>query len=256
MREKFYGKKNYLLLFGILCLVYFVFLIITSLVRKDFIIVNDVNGIFVYRNNSWNYIKNYHNFMSKKYDIYSNNNYLGNFYLDYSQGLFMYDKEKNRINSDYEIFAVSDKSKIKIISLELENKDTISSSYVIDYVNYKGLITNSSNYLYSSFDYDLDKDGEIETIVSVSNYIDLNSTNFFSAVYVIDDGKFYDIKFNSSPNISELEIMNLNKIFDVFNDGKVEFIIDKFFYSKPMLHCEDLYQFDHKTSKRYTNCEY
>lgn len=255
MSEKFYDKKNYILLFVILFFIYFVFLIINSFIRKDFVIVNDVNGIFVYRNNSWNYIKNYHKFISKKYDIFSGDEYIGKYYLGFSKGLYLYDKEKNNINSDYEVFAVTNKNKVNIISFGFDYED-VPSSFVDDYINFKGIITNSSNYVYSSFDYDLDKDGVLEKIVSVSNYTDLNSSNFFSAVYVIDDGTFYDIKFNTSDSISNLEIMVVNKVLDVFNDGKIEFIIDKFFYSQPMMHCEDLYQFDHKTSKRYTSCTY
>lgn len=256
MKDNFYGKKNYLLVVVVLFLIYFVFLIISSLVRKEFIIVNDVNGIFVYKNNSWSYIKNYRNFMSKKYDIFSGDEYLGKYYLDYSKGLYIHDKDSNIIKSDYEVLAVSNKSDISIISSGLEYVELTSPLYVNDYIDSKKIVTNSTNYYYSSFDYDLDKDGQMETVVSISNYVDLNSNYFFSAVYVVDDGKFYDIKFNSSSTISDLEIMILNKVVDVFNDGKIEFIIDKFFYSQPMLHCEDLYQFDQKTSKRYTNCEY
>ena len=250
------NRKRFVFLFIVLLFTYLLFLIISSFVRKDFIIVNDVNGIFVYRNNSWNYIKNYYKFVSKKYDIYSGENYLGKYYLGYSRGLYLYDKDKNNVNSDYEIFAVSNKSKINVISFGLDYRDVTDDLYIKEYINSKGIIVNSNSYLYSSFDYDLDNDGKMEKIVSLSNHIDLNSTNFISAVFVVDDGNFYDIKYNSASEISKLEILIVNKIIDVFNDNKIEFIIDKSYYSKPYMHCEDLYQYHNKISKRYSTCEY
>lgn len=248
-------EKNKFHVLGLVCVVIVFLLLVLIFGKGRTIIINGVDGVFVKSHGSWQFDRNISNYSGKKYDIYSDGKSIGNYYLNYSAGLNVYDSHNNIISYDYDLFAVSNRSDVDLIAFSM-NRDDYIDDYVYHYINLKNIVDYGNSYLVLSYDYDFDGDGVIEKLISVSNHIDLSALSFFSAVFIVDDGHYYDVEYNLTSDISQLEIFTLNKIIDIKRDGKVEFIVDEFFYSQPVMHCQDIYQYSGKSSKKISKCSF
>ena len=87
--QEFIYKFKYV----ILCFIVFLIGLIVFLKRDRIIIIDGVNGIFTY-NGKWKYNRKFEKYNSKKFDVYSGTEYLGNYKMKYGSGWVVYSPDE------------------------------------------------------------------------------------------------------------------------------------------------------------------
>lgn len=251
MKEIFIKNKSYLFIF-ILLIIYLIFvLFFLKKSSNEIVLIDGVDAIFIYKNNKWSYNDQFQNQNWKKYDVYSCDEYLGNYYLQYSNKWYAYDNDRKPVSYDCDIFAVSNDDNLSLITSQLKKADNSLDSIINGYLQSKKLTNYGDIYIKEYYNFD----DTNEYLIYITNYgIDyIENLNLFSAVFVFKDGKYYDIKYNVSSSLSELEIYSVDQIFDMNKDNSYEIIIDSYHYSQPESSCYEIYQIGKKVSK-LLNC--
>ena len=238
--QEFVGKYKYFILI-------FIGLIIVSLFflkRDRIVIIDGVNGVFTY-NGKWGYNSKLSKYDSKKYYIYSGNEYLGNYKMKYGSGWVVYNSEEI-MSYDYDLLATNS-DKIKVVSYEEVDKDYDSS--IRQFLSGRNIY--SSNFYYSLYEYDIDGDSLSEPLIFLSNFSMQNTEEkIYSFVLLYNDNNFIPIKYSISTDISNVELYSFSSMFD--NNGHVQFIINTNYFSKPNEMCQELFEYNNGIKKLYT----
>lgn len=238
MQEFIYKFK-----FVILTVILLVVGIFIYLKRDRIVIIDGVNGVFTY-NGKWKYNRNFKKYDSKKYYIYSEGEYIGNYKMKYGSGWFVYSPD-DIISYDYDLFA-SNKDSIKSVSYT-ESSDGYANT-VEQFLRSKNI--NSSNYYYTVYDYDFDGDSLDEQLVFLSNFsMNNNEAKMYSFVFINNDEKFYSIKQSITNDLSKIELYSFSSMFD--NSGQIQFIINTSYFSQPDKMCQELFGYDKGVKKLY-----
>lgn len=237
--------REYIYRFRYIILSIFVLIIgiIIFLKRNRIIIIDGVNGAFTY-NGKWKYKENLKKYDSKKYNVYSGSEFLGNYKMKYGSGWVVYSSDEI-IPYDYDLIATNS-DKVKVVSY-------VESPFNYDSVVYDFLVSRniySSNYYYSTYDYDLDNDGIDEQLFFLSNFsMQNNEDKMYSFVFVYNDGNFYPIKQSITNDLTMIEIYSFSSIID--NNGHILFIVNTDYFSKPDKSCHELFEYDKGIKKLY-----
>lgn len=192
--------------------------------------------IIVGDSTAWRYEKkrwlNYRNKSSlqqlswKQYSVYDNNEAIGNYSLWYDDKWYVFDDDKNAVQVDGNLLAVSSNFDMKITGFKEEEVDDYS--YIQHVLNENNLSTSSKFTSISKVLFDLDGDSVEEEFYLISNAfpIDFNPDYIFSIVFMVKNNIVYYI-YN---DISENRSFNgckpyFNSFLDTNNDGIYEFIL-------------------------------
>lgn len=237
--QEFVSKFKYV----ILIVIVFIIGIFIFLKRDRIVIIDGVNGIFTY-NGKWNYNNKFSKYDSKKYYIYSGNEYLGNYKMKYGSGWVVYNSD-GIIPYDYDLIATNS-DKVKVVSYDEVELDYDSA--VNQFLRSRNIYSN--NYYYNIYEYDIDGDSLSEQLVLVSNFSMQNTEDkFYSFVLFYNDERFVPIKYSITSNISDIELYSLSSIFD--NNNHIQFIINTNYFSKPDKMCQELFEYNNGIKKLY-----
>lgn len=192
------------------------------------IIVGD-STILSYNNKKWKNIS-YKSSIEKlnwdTYKVYSNNKFVGNYLMYYSDKWYVFDKKKNSIDIDGAMLAYKSNYKIDVLDFSYENIK--ADSYVNQVLSDNNISLSSSFTSLNKTSVDFDNDGYVEDFYLVSNAfpLDFDPEYIFSIAFMVKDKKIYylynDISKNTSFNGCK---PYYNSFMDVNNDGVYEIIL-------------------------------
>lgn len=227
-------NKTYIILlsclavFGIVMFLVFGVGDIKSGTYSSTIIVGD-STIWSYSNKKWKNIF-YKSSIEKlnwdTYKVYSNNKFLGNYLMYYSDKWYVFDKKKNSIDVDGSLLAYNSNYKIDILDFSSENITV--DSYVNQVLSDNNISLSSSFTSLSKASVDFDNDGNVEDFYLVSNAfpLDFDPEYIFSIAFMVKNEKIYylynDISKNTSFNGCK---PYYNSFMDVNNDGVYEIVL-------------------------------
>lgn len=217
--------------------------IIVFLKRDRIVIIDGVNGVFTY-NGKWKYNKKFEKYDSKKFNVYSGTEYLGDYKIKYGSGWVVY-SSKEIIPYDYDLVATN-RDNIKVVTYTED--DDGYDSIVVQFLNSRNIYSN--NYHYSVYSYDFDNDSLDEQIFLVSNF-SMQSTEdkMYSFAFIYNDSKFYPIKQSITTDLSKIEIYSFSTILN--NDSHIQFIVNTNYFSQPDKMCQELFEYDKGVKKLY-----
>lgn len=205
--------------------------------RGTTIIVGN-NTIWNYNNQHWLNVSNTREIEKinwQEFNVYSNNEKLGKYYLWYSDKWYLFDKEKNAINYDGELLAYQANYDIDVLKF---TEEEITDNTYVDYVLKENNLDIDSKFTASyKVNFDVDKDGENEELYLISNAfpLDFEPEKIFSIVFMIKDDYVYylynDISSNTSFNGCK---PYFKSILDVDSDNTYEIIVSCAHYSNSM----------------------
>ncbi len=253
------NKKVYIVLLIIIA-VFFAFMFLTygvDNIKEQ----NYTSTIIVGNSTVWDYSnKNWMNIRSNasidklnwnKFLVYSNNEKLGEYSLWYDDKWYVFDDEKNSINIDGDLLAISANFDVKVRPAKFEQLNNEDMQYIYSVLQKNNLSTDNKFTSLGKVRFDFDSDGVVENFYVMSNVFanDFTPKMIFSIVFMIKDNSIYYI-YN---DISENRSFNgckpfFNSFIDINNDNKYEFILScgKFGSNNQV---DMLYEFDENAFK-------
>jgi len=162
---------------------------------------------------------------NKKYKIYVDEDYLGEYDLYYNKANLKYyvfdDKDMNLYDNKGLIFAYSGKASISQSRL----LEVTLTDDIIDALRDKSKYEIPSNFYGKGVRMDFDNDGEDEMIVYIHDENQLESSDkFFSILAYIDGKKVSILNEEVSENYYDIGYDYVSNVIDIFEDGKLEFV--------------------------------
>ena len=232
MRE----KKIYIILIAIVVIFFIVMFLVFGLdeIKKsgyDTVMIVGEDTIFTYKNKRWSSTTSHKDLNWKKYDVYSNNEKSGNYYLWYNDKWYAFDDDKKAVKLDGELLAIDSNIDIKVYNFSTEKIEDYS--YVNEVLKDND-ITDDEYTVNKVIRLDYDNDGVEEEFYIVSNSFPMgfNPKKIFSIVFMVKDEKIYSIYKNVTDNTGFNGCRPyISNFIDVDNDNKYEFLLNCSKYS-------------------------
>lgn len=246
-------KFEYFIIIGILVfslIVLGIYLIFSS-IKKNGIYSIFVNKSYIecyrWKCENKDFIGNYEG----KYKVYIGGNNYGVNKVKYNLGnnkLYIFDSLNNSIYKDLskKVFIYNGKVSIKQYNFNLNSDvDNEIINLIEDNIDF-----TISNYKYAyEIDIDFDNDGKFEKLVAVTN-----SETAFSVLAYINDSKVQIIESYNNEDYTEVPSLYIENIIDIYEDGKLEFILNKSFYDN-IGECSMLYRLKKNKFKALNVCD-
>ena len=163
--------------------------------NKAIIIIGD-SSVWQYENSNWTNLtfkSSLQQLSWKKYNIYSNRNKLGNYYLWYNDEWYVFDKNRNPIQIDNSFIAVSSNYGLKLENFEKE--DINDFTYVNKVLEDNSLSTSSKFTSLYKFSFDIDSDSVNEDFYIMSNAfaVDFTPAETFNIAFAVKNDSIYYI---------------------------------------------------------------
>ncbi len=184
----------------------------------------DGNRFFEYNGTKWSDLGSIDSIIMNKFNIYSNNTYVGNYSVSENNGkYYFFDDEYESHDITSPFIAISEDSEVSVIDYKMA--DFSSSDY-----------NKASEYLRSI---DIDYNGEYN--VSDKYIVDLNNDNKSDYIYVLSNQLYSDdvfyvvfanigndyITINKQINVNEIEKYTLGWVLNISNDKLNDIILRK-----------------------------
>lgn len=186
-----------------------------------------------------------------EYKVYIGGNNYGVNKVKYNLGnnkLYIFDSLNNSIYKDLskKVFIYNGKVSIKQYNFNLNSDvDNEIINLIEDNIDF-----TISNYKYAyEIDIDFDNDGKFEKLVAVTN-----SETAFSVLAYINDSKVQIIESYNNEDYTEVPSLYIENIIDIYEDGKLEFILNKSFYDN-IGECSMLYRLKKNKFKATNVCD-
>lgn len=219
------------------------------------IIVNK-DAKWYYKDGKWKDMTRTNQYNWKKFKIYQNNNYLGNYYLLYNDKWYIFDKDRNPIEQDgIDIFAINTNQKYKYGDFDLEDVSATDEKYVRKVLEDNNIIAMDFT-TKNVVNFDLDSDGKKEKIFIVSNVFTSDSPKYiFNFVFVVKNSKITFIKkdINTYDNMYNMCQAYLAYMVDLTGDGIYEIITGCGYYSDKK-QCVEMYQLKKNKYVKVKSC--
>ena len=246
-------KFEYFIIIGILVfslIVLGIYLIFSS-IKKNGIYSIFVNKSYIecyrWKCKNKDFIGNYEG----EYKVYIGGNNYGVNKVKYNLGnnkLYIFDSLNNSIYKDLskKVFIYNGKTSIKQYNFNLNSDvDNEIINLIEDNIDF-----TISNYKYAyEIDIDFDNDGKFEKLVAVTN-----SETAFSVLAYINDSKVQIIESYNNEDYTEVPSLYIENIIDIYEDGKLEFILNKSFYDN-IGECSMLYRLKKNKFKALNVCD-
>lgn len=186
---------------------------------SKYLVISNISNM-MYKNNKWSRVNNktiYNS--SNSFKVYINNDYLGEYKLQYGTNWNIFNDNNEFVNYDGNLFAYSTNFDIRLIrfnktEIDEDDKRNIRQKYGDKELD--NLITNEV------INVDLDNNGQIDKIICLSyNGMELEEMDkFYNLVFVNLNGIYYTIidQNKSNSNVLELPIYSINRLFNYNNE--------------------------------------
>jgi len=202
------SNKKYIILILII-LVFFVIMFllfgVDNIKKENYstaIVIGD-DSVFVLEKQEWfNITSDYEDLNWDKFNVYSNNEKIGNYYLWHNDKWYVFDNKKNPVNIEGTILGISSNYNINVYEFNEENID--NSKYIDEILENNNFPKDTTLTTKYKISFDFDRDGVIEEFYLVSNVFNLdeNPEKVFSLVFMVKNDEVYpiytDIKNNES----------------------------------------------------------
>lgn len=234
-------KRTYIILivslFTFFIVMYFLFGATNLKERKYegvFLVGN--HSVFAYQKQTWLNIKlsesDFKEFNWHEYEVYQNQEKLGDYSLWYDDKWYAFDQKRNAIKIPDDFIAFYTNYDVDVLKYQEDNFD--SSVYVDRVLEENQLLVTSQFTSKYKVSFDFDQDQKEEDLYVISNVfpMDFKPEKLFSIVFMVKDNKIYylykDVRDNLDYNGCKPFI---HSIIDVDKDGKYEFIVSCASYS-------------------------
>ena len=192
-----------LIVFSLILLI--IILIFSKFETKDVgYIVLDNSNIYEYKNHKFKISKD-DDYIWKKYNIYSNYNYVNKYYISKNNRTYFFNDNNESMSVESPFIAFGDKLNIKLIDYKEDNNISDSDkSNIIKYLKSKNINYDGEYSTLEKYIVDLDDNGKNDNIYVVSNQ--LYSDDVFYVIFADVGFKFIDISFQNNNNIIYYDI--------------------------------------------------
>lgn len=250
IKEFIIQNKKYIILILIMVIYGGIVILINENNKKNKGIITTNSSQFIISNNKIEVV-NKKNFISwKKFDIYEDTSYLGNYYLQYNDIWRIYDDFRNPIKIYGNIIAFNN-VKHDVIEYDRTSPNLDEQNKIKEFLR----------------KYDIQNDYPI-----IINKIEEKNNNLKIYEIKSEPNSGYDYMVNGllyeeNNNIKEIikiskdkKLKNLNQysiygIVDINKDDKIEILVTKQIYSKPDETCEMIFRKESKKYNQITKCE-
>ena len=251
------NKKKYMIvliaviLFGIIMFLLFGVNNIRGNQKSTTLIVGD-DTVWYYAEKKWMHLtssKSIHDLEWKKYQVYLDNQKVGDYYLWHDDKWYAFDDDKNAVPLNGELLAIKSNYSIPVLGGREENVE--DSTYINQILSDNNLSLSSHFTVKYKVLFDIDSDGVEEEFYVISNVfaLDFRPDTLFSIVFMVKDDTIYPIYQDISPNQSFNGCKPYFQSFlDLDEDQKYEFILSCGYYANEK-RIDMLYHFDYDEFK-------
>lgn len=254
--EKIKSNKAYIILLSVLI----IYLIITFFTLKNtnkkeenisYFVTN--NSKYIFENNKFSKPENNNKLNWKEYSIYIDNNYIGNYQLQYNDKWYIYDKERNPIKYEGNVIGFSNLN-INVYNFNKQDITDTEINKINLYLRNENINIVDYNTYDAKIEFDIDNDNKLEKIYIVTSRINGNDNNIFSMILMEKDNKITTIssKIISSQSNESIKIYDVYGIIDIDEDKTMEIIISETQYSQPDKSNEQIYKLKNKKYENIT----
>lgn len=197
---------------------------------------------FKYNNYKWTKMEeeDYLEYNGKFYDVYQEQSLYGNYELTFNNKWYLFDKNRNLVNYDYELFAHHGEKKLEFIPYNVINIDSGDSKVINEAIKLIGIEDYTGLVEGEKVTINYDNDYRDETFYIIKN--ELNEKVFTIAFFV--DGK--DIKIIDYDLLDKeesimLKFYNFHSIIDIGLDKKYEVIISQSTFGEHIPYCHYMF---------------
>lgn len=211
--------------------------------QKSYVMLNP-DTKWQLKNGKWSDITNDKVYNWKKFDVYVDNQLLGNYNLLYNKKWYLFDNNRKSVKYEGNMIAIKGNKKYKVIDFKEEDFDNTDKIILKDILE-KENIDYPKEFTYAKkISLDLDGDNNIETIYTISNaFTNDTLVNYkFSIVFIKDDN--IQILYKNKETLERqyyLCVPKVKAIIDFNLDSKYE-IITECNYFNLLGTCNSLYQ--------------
>lgn len=214
---------NLKLVFGIF--IFFIFLIIFIIVysKPSGYLIVDESLIFTKKYGKWSQISSLNkDILSKNYSVYSSAGKTNNVLLNYSSNeWYYYDKDYTDLSlKKVQVAFTKEFKKLKVAKYDFAFYDDNDDSFINEVIGDKSINDFKNSVIKSSFD--LDNDGTIETIYTITNQGLENTKGSFSSIFLVKGDSFVGMLDSDTK-----EPYLVKNIIDLDGNGKYEVIVSK-----------------------------
>ena len=232
------NKKYYILIAILIAYFLIIFLIFgldnLKLEQRTATIFIDKETAWSLEKNKWNKIEiDNEKISNQKFNVFINNENIGNFYLEKKENWFLYDTSRNPYN--YELgnfFAIRANYDVNVLNIKEQNISDIN--FIKKVLNDNGITESEELTVASQYEFDIDNDGVKEVFYAVGNAFsrETSPSKVFSIVFMKKDKEMYylhkEIEMNDGQNGCKPYI---NTVIDLDSDFKYEIIVSCGYYS-------------------------
>ena len=252
-KESLKNNKVYIILIIILI----IYLLITVLTIKKINKKEKIQSYLVTSNTKFRYenkelVKLDDNSTNwKKYNIYVNNSYIGEYQLQYNEKWHIYDEDRNPIKYEGNIIATSN-LEIKVYNYEKQDITDSEANRINEFLNNEKVNIVEYNKYNSKIEIDLDNDNKNEKLYIVNSKINGNDNNIFSMILLDKSNKITVVSSKVVPLYSKEKILlyDIYGIIDIEDDKKLEIIVNETQYSQPDTSNEQVYKLNNNKYKK------
>ena len=191
----------------------------------------DGNRFFEYNGTKWSDLGSIDSIIMNKFNIYSNNTYVGNYSVSENNGkYYFFDDEYESHDITSPFIAISEDSEVSVIDYKMADFSSSDYNKASEYlrsidIDYNGEYNVSDKYIV-----DLNNDNKSDYIYVLSNQ--LYSDDVFYVVFANIDNDY--ITINKQIGVSEIKRYSLGWVLNISNDKLNDIILreeDREFYN-------------------------
>ena len=228
------SKKTYIIILVVLVVYFLVFFLLLG--RENLKQEKYSTTIIVGNSTVWNYSgKKWSKLTGESilqkldwqiFNVYVENEALGEYYLWHDDQWYLFDKKKNAVNYTGRLLAY--KSNYDINVLQYQEEEITDFTYVNKVLEENGISTSSAFTTSRKTTYDFDNDNIDETLYVISNVFsdDYYQEKIFAIAFMEKEGQI-EYLYNSvtTPSDANVCIPYLNAVLDTNKDNKYEIIL-------------------------------
>ncbi len=179
----------------------------------------------------------------QKFEIYNDNQKIGDYYLWHDDKWYAFDDEKNPITLRGNLLAIDANYDLKVSPFTEE--DTLDTIYSANVLKRNGISLNSKLTVNRKVSFDIDQDGIVEDFYLASNafIVEEEPNVYFSFVFMVKNEEIYMIYEEMGSQYYSACKPFINSFIDINSDNKYELLLSCGKYSMEEQK-NILYQFD------------
>lgn len=193
---------------------------------------------FKYNNYKWTKIEDsdYLEYNSKKYNVYQNQSFFGNYELMFNKKWYLFDEQNNSISFDYELFAHHGNKKLEFIKYGVVSIDTTDTENINKAIKEVGLKGSYSFIEGEKIIINYDSDYRDEQVYIIKNE---TGDKVFTITFLVDgnDIMIIDKDILDKEDSLLLKIYKFHSIIDIGLDENYEIIISQDTFGEHIPYC-------------------